>query len=144
MKKRLYLIILFTLLLILSISIGVSNINFIDVLKLDQDTWFLLLTSRVPRTIAIILTAVGLSISGLILQTISKNKFISPSIVGVTDSAQLGILLAYLLFGTLSLTFKLVFAFGFAVLGSFVFITILNKIKFKNDIYVPLDRKSVV
>ena len=138
MKKRLYLIMLFTLLLILSISIGVSHINFIDVLKLDQDTWFLLLTSRLPRTIAIILTAVGLSISGLILQTISKNKFISPSVVGVTDSAQLGILLAYLLFGTLSLTFKLVFAFGFAVLGSVVFITILNKIKFKNEIYVPL------
>lgn len=126
------------MLLITSIFIGVSDIKWLDVITLNEDAWFLLFTSRIPRTIAILLTAIGLSISGLILQTISRNKFISPSVVGVTDSAQLGILLAYLLFGTLSLAFKLVFAFGFAVLGSFVFITILNRIKFKNDIYVPL------
>ena len=138
MKKRLYLYLLFIVLLVMSIFVGVSDIKIQDIVSLNKEAWFLLWTSRIPRTLAIILTAVGLSISGLILQTISKNKFISPSVVGVTDSAQLGILLAYLLLGTLSLTFKLVFAFGFAVLGSFIFITILNKIKFKNEIYVPL------
>ncbi|MCU0105285.1 iron chelate uptake ABC transporter family permease subunit [Acholeplasma vituli] len=138
MKKRLYLYLLFIVLLVMSIFVGVSDIKIQDIVSLNKEAWFLLWTSRIPRTLAIILTAVGLSISGLILQTISKNKFISPSVVGVTDSAQLGILLAYLLLGTLSLTFKLVFAFGFAVLGSFMFITILNKIKFKNEIYVPL------
>lgn len=138
MKKRLYLYLLFIVLLVASMMIGVSDIKIKDIVSFDREAWFLLWTSRIPRTLSILLTAVGLSISGLILQTISKNKFISPSVVGVTDSAQLGILIAYLVFGTLSLTFKLVFAFGFAVLGSFVFITILNKIKFKNEIYVPL------
>ena len=138
MKKRLYLYLLFFVLLVASMMIGVSDIKIKDIVSFDREAWFLLWTSRIPRTLSILLTAVGLSISGLILQTISKNKFISPSVVGVTDSAQLGILIAYLVFGTLSLTFKLVFAFGFAVLGSFVFITILNKIKFKNEIYVPL------
>lgn len=138
MQKRLVLIGAFILLIIISISIGVAEIDLLSVLQFDQATWFLIWTSRIPRTISIILTAVGLSISGLILQTISKNKFISPSVVGVTDSAQLGILIAYLAFGTLSLTFKLSFAFVFAVLGSFVFISILQRIKFKNDIYVPL------
>lgn len=138
MQKRWVLIIIFILLVLTSISIGVAHIDIMLVLKMDKETWFLILTSRVPRTIAIIITATGLSISGLILQTIAKNKFISPSIVGVTDSAQLGLLIAYIAFGALSLSFKLVFAFGFAVLGSFVFLTILQKIKFKNDIYVPL------
>ena len=138
MRKRLVLIVTFILLIFISISIGVADIDLLSVLQFDQATWFLIWTSRVPRTISIVLTAVGLSISGLILQTISKNKFISPSVVGVTDSAQLGILIAYLAFGTLSMTFKLSFAFLFAVLGSFVFISILQRIKFKNDIYVPL------
>jgi len=138
MRKRLVLIVAFILLIFISISIGVADIDLLSVLQFDQATWFLIWTSRVPRTISIVLTAVGLSISGLILQTISKNKFISPSVVGVTDSAQLGILIAYLAFGTLSMTFKLSFAFLFAVLGSFVFISILQRIKFKNDIYVPL------
>ena len=119
MRKRLVLIVAFILLIFISISIGVADIDLLSVLQFDQATWFLIWTSRVPRTISIVLTAVGLSISGLILQTISKNKFISPSVVGVTDSAQLGILIAYLAFGTLSMTFKLSFAFLFAVLGSF-------------------------
>ncbi|MDY0210720.1 MAG: iron chelate uptake ABC transporter family permease subunit [Acholeplasma sp.] len=138
MKKRLVLIGSFIVLILISISIGVADINLIDVLSLDKEAWFLIVSSRVPRTVAIVVTAIGLSLSGLILQTISKNKFISPSVVGVTDSAQLGLLIAYLFFGSLSMSMKLGFAFVFAVLGSFVFITILQKIKFKNDIYVPL------
>jgi iron complex transport system permease protein len=138
MKKRVWLIIAFIVLIIASISIGVANITIKDIIKLDKEAWFLIWTSRVPRTVSIIVTAVGLSLSGLILQTISKNKFISPSVVGVTDSAQLGLLVAYLFLGSLSMTSKLLFAFMFAVIGSFVFITILQKIKFKNDIYVPL------
>lgn len=138
MKKRLILIIAFIILILISISIGVANIDFIGVITFDKETWFLITESRIPRTLSIVITATGLSLSGLILQTISKNKFVSPSVVGVTDSAQLGLLIAYILFGALSLTFKLAFSFVFAILGSFVFISILQKIKFKNDIYVPL------
>lgn len=118
--------------------VGVSSVTIKGLISLDKEMWFLIETSRLPRTITIILTAIGLSISGLILQTITNNKFVSPDIVGVTDSAKLGLIIGVLMFGSFSMQFRLLFAFLFAVIGSLGFIFILKKIKFKNDVYVPL------
>lgn len=72
--------------------VGVSNVTIKGLISLDKAMWFLIGASRLPRTITIILTAIGLSISGLILQTITNNKFVSPDVVGVTDSAKLGLI----------------------------------------------------
>ena len=118
--------------------VGVSNVTIKGLISLDKAMWFLIGASRLPRTITIILTAIGLSISGLILQTITNNKFVSPDVVGVTDSAKLGLIIGILMFGSFSLQFRLLFAFMFAVIGSIGFIFILRRIKFKNDVYVPL------
>jgi iron complex transport system permease protein len=118
--------------------VGVSNVTIKGLISLDKAMWFLIGASRLPRTITIILTAIGLSISGLILQTITNNKFVSPDVVGVTDSAKLGLIIGVLMFGSFSLQFRLFFAFMFAVIGSIGFIFILRRIKFKNDVYVPL------
>ena len=41
-----------------------------------------LMTSRVPRTAAIILAGVGMGVSGLIMQQLSRNKFVSPTTAG--------------------------------------------------------------
>jgi iron complex transport system permease protein len=118
--------------------VGVSNVTIKGLISLDKAMWFLIGASRLPRTITIILTAIGLSISGLILQTITNNKFVSPDVVGVTDSAKLGLIIGVLMFGSFSIQFRLLFAFMFAVIGSIGFIFILRRIKFKNDVYVPL------
>lgn len=118
--------------------VGVSNVTIKGLISLDKAMWFLIGASRLPRTITIILTAIGLSISGLILQTITNNKFVSPDVVGVTDSAKLGLIIGILMFGSFSIQFRLLFAFMFAVIGSIGFIFILRRIKFKNDVYVPL------
>lgn len=138
LKRRSILIILFIALTCISLIVGVSNITIKGLIELDKDMWFLISTSRVPRTITIILAAVGLSVSGLILQTITNNKFVSPDVVGVTDSAKLGLVIGVLMFGSFSMQFRLLFAFIFAVLGGLGFVFILKSIKFKNDVYVPL------
>ncbi|MCK9493269.1 MAG: iron chelate uptake ABC transporter family permease subunit [Acholeplasmataceae bacterium] len=138
MKRRWILIILFIGLSLVSLMVGVSNVTIKGLISLDKAMWFLIGASRLPRTITIILTAIGLSISGLILQTITNNKFVSPDVVGVTDSAKLGLIIGVLMFGSFSLQFRLLFAFMFAVIGSIGFIFILRRIKFKNDVYVPL------
>ena len=70
MKKR-YLFIVLIILCIASIFIGVTNININDILTFNIDKIEILLISRLPRLIAIIVAGVGLSISGLIMQQIS-------------------------------------------------------------------------
>ena len=50
---------------------------------------------------AIILAGAGMSIAGLIMQSLSRNKFVSPTTAGTLDSAKLGIMISMLFFQTL-------------------------------------------
>jgi len=136
--KRLFLILSFIILILLSLSIGVLKVSISDLITGDPQAWEVIWVSRIPRTIAIILTASSLSIAGLIMQAISRNKFISPSTAGTTNAAVLGVLVGYLVMGNQPVVLRSLFAFVFALLSTFIFMFMLKKIKFKNVIYVPL------
>lgn len=137
-KRRLFLLFVFIILLLISIKIGVIKFSYIDLIKGDENTLSLLFSSRLPRTLAIILSASSLSIAGLIMQSIGHNNFISPSTIGTSDAALFGILISYILFGSQSLSFKLTFAFIFAFISTLLLVRILNRLKLKEPIYVPL------
>lgn len=136
--KRWYLIALFSVLALTSLFIGVLDVSFMGLLKGDKQAWHILWISRIPRTMAIILTASALSIAGLMMQAISRNKFISPSTAGTTNAAILGVLIGYLVMGQQSLIVRSLFAFVFALISTLIFMMMLKKIKFKNVVYVPL------
>lgn len=137
--KRVGLDILFFGLLIVSLLIGAdTNVNLGNLLCLDADAWQIFWVSRVPRTVAIVLTASGLSVSGLIMQSISSNKFMSPSTSGTTDAAMLGVLMAYLFLKNQTHLVQMLFAFLFALASTILFMTILSKIQLRDAVYVPL------
>lgn len=139
MRRRLIITNIFVILTIASLLIGVSSkVNITSLLQGDKEAWKIFFTSRLPRTLVIILTASSLSIAGLIMQTISRNKFISPSTAGTTDAAALGVLISYLIMQSQNIYIKFIFAFVFALLSSMLFVFMINKIKFKNIIYIPL------
>ena len=62
--------------------------------------------SRVPRLISILIAGASLSICGLVMQQLSRNRFVSPTTAGTMDSARLGILMAMLFFPTASMLLK--------------------------------------
>lgn len=137
MKKR-YLVLALIILSIGSIFIGVKDVSPLSIFTLSKDQLQILLTSRVPRLVSIILAGMGMSIAGLIMQQLSRNKFVSPTTAGTMDSASLGIVLSLLLFTTASPLQKMTVAFIFALAGTFLFMKILEKIKFKDAIFIPL------
>ena len=124
--------------MLLSIRIGVLDFTYAKLFKLDQEALNILWISRIPRTVAIIISASAMSIAGLIMQSISRNKFISPSTAGTTNAAVLGVLIGYLIFGQQTIYVRTLFAFVFSLALTGVFMMMLKKIKFKNAIYVPL------
>jgi len=136
--RRFFLIIIFLILVIASLSVGILDVSLSDLIRFDQDAWNVIWISRLPRTIAIILTASSLSIAGLIMQAISRNKFISPSTAGTTNAAILGVLIGYLIMGNQPVIIRSIFAFVFAMVSTLFFMLMLKRIKFKNVIYVPL------
>lgn len=137
MKKR-YLIIALIILSIASIFIGVNDIKPTDIFNLTDEQIQILIISRIPRVISIIIAGTSISIAGLIMQQLSRNKFVSPTTAGTMDSARLGILVAIMVFADASPIQKMIVAFAFALLGTFIFMKILEKIKYKDTIFVPL------
>lgn len=137
MKKR-YLILLLTILSLISLFLGVKDINFLDIINGNEESVRIFVLSRLPRLITIVVTGMGMSIAGLIMQQISKNKFVSPTTGATMDAAQLGIVICMLAIPGAKLITKTIVAFVFALIGTFMFMRIINKIQFKNIIFVPL------
>ncbi|MEW4326748.1 ABC transporter permease [Rossellomorea marisflavi] len=137
MKKR-YLLIFLILLSALSLFVGVSSISPADLLRGRTDEVEVFLVSRLPRLVAILLAGAGMSIAGLIMQSLSRNKFVSPTTAGTMDATRLGILVSMIIFVEASTMEKLLVAFAFAMAGTFLFMQILDRIKFKDAVFIPL------
>lgn len=137
MKKR-YLFIALILLSFLSLFVGVSSISPMDLLDFQSEKTEIFLISRLPRLVAILLAGAGMSIAGLIMQQLSRNKFVSPTTAGTLDATRLGILVSMLLFTNASTFEKMIVAFVFALAGTLLFMQILDRIKFKDAIFIPL------
>ncbi|MGM8215495.1 ABC transporter permease [Bacillaceae bacterium W0354] len=137
MKLR-YLIIALIVFSFASLFIGASNIHVFELFNMSDLQKQIFLQSRVPRLISIIIAGAGMAIAGLIMQQLSRNKFVSPTTAGTMDSARLGILVSLLIFSSASPIQRATTAFIFALLGTFLFMKILEKIKFKDAIFIPL------
>lgn len=122
----------------ISLFIGVIRINLDDIFSLSATQLEIILLTRIPRLVVILLTGMSLSICGLIMQQLTQNKFVSPTTAGTMDCAKFGILISLIFFAGASFFTQALIASIFALLGSFIFIQILRKIKLKDVIFVPL------
>ncbi|MGF7453022.1 ABC transporter permease [Mannheimia massilioguelmaensis] len=138
MIRRRYLVLLLLILSLLSLFLGVSTVNLQGLLQFNMEQWQVFLISRVPRLVSILIAGSALSICGLVMQQLSRNRFVSPTTAGTMDSARLGILIAMLLFPSASMLLKTSIAIMVAFLGTLLFMSILSRLKFKDTIFVPL------
>lgn len=122
----------------ISVFIGVKDISVTDIFHADEEQKLILTVSRIPRTISLVLAGIGLSVSGLILQQITQNKFVSPTTAGTLDAAKLGLLIAFLWVPEGGLFNKALTAFAFTFVASLVFLNITDRIRYRNIIFVPL------
>ena len=86
MKLR-YLWIALFVLSVISIFVGVQDLTPLDLFRLGDGQSLILLSSRLPRLISIIIAGSSISICGLIMQQLSRNKFVSPTTAGTMDAA---------------------------------------------------------
>lgn len=135
---RILLVLIVLILSFISVFVGVKDISIWNIGQLDSDELLVIFVSRIPRMIAVLIAGVGMSISGLIVQQISLNKFVSPTTMGTLDACKMGILFSILLFPSGGIIYKMIFSFTIALLASIVFLKIASKIKMRNIIFVPL------
>ena len=129
---------LLILLCAVSLMLGSKQTSLIALFNFTNDAWLTLTASRIPRLIALVLTGVGLSVSGVILQHIVRNKFVEPATSGGLDAAKLGILVSLTMLPNASTSSKMIFALVFCFAASLLFILIISRIKFKSAVLIPV------
>ncbi|MED3884890.1 ABC transporter permease [Priestia aryabhattai] len=132
------LILVFAVLAVSSLFVGVQDLSAMDLFHLTKEESQTLFFSRFPRLLSIIMAGMTLSICGLIMQQITRNKFVSPTTAGTMDWARLGVLISLLVFASASPLLKMSIAFIFSLAGNLLFMRILDRIKFNDTIYIPL------
>ena len=121
-----------------SLFVGVLDVSLSGLLSGDMEQIEIFLISRLPRLLAILCTGVGMSVAGLIMQQLCMNKFVSPTTGATISSAQFGILLALLFMPKSTLWGRALFAFVFAIAGTWIFVWFIQRIQFKDVVMVPL------
>lgn len=86
------------LLLLLNISLGSVSIPIKDVFNSligensSKETWnYIIINYRLPKAITAIIVGIGLSISGLLMQTLFRNPLAGPDVLGLSSGSSLGV-----------------------------------------------------
>ncbi len=102
-KHFLFLSILLILFLLLNISLGSVSIPIKDIFNsltggiASKDSWqTIILNFRLPKAITAIMVGSGLSICGLLMQTLFRNPLAGPFVLGISSGASLGVALLIL------------------------------------------------
>ncbi len=123
----------------LSVAIGAGDFSFAGLLAGTQSTdWQLLVVSRLPRTLALLLAGMSLAVAGLIMQMLVRNRFVEPSTAGTIEAATLGVLALALLAPDTPVFGKMLVAAAFAMAGTFLFLGLLRRIPLRSPYLVPL------
>ena len=128
-------VLLLLALMLASLLVGVADLSW-SALS-DQD-WLILLASRLPRTLALVLCGTSLAVSGLIMQMLVRNRFVEPGTTGKLEAATLGLLLMALFAPGLSVFTKMLVAALCALGGSLLFMALLRAIPLRSVVMVPL------
>jgi len=119
-------------LFLVNLSLGSVNIPFKDVVQAltggeaTKSTWeYIVLNYRLPKAITALLVGMGLSLSGLLMQTLFRNPLAGPYVLGLSSGASLGVAFIILGAGILPSFLGSIFSSSYGVviastLGSFL------------------------
>ncbi len=118
-------------------SVHIPVCAILDILlgkEVEKTSWAnIVIHSRIPQAITALLAGASLSVSGLMLQTLFQNPLAGPSILGVSDGANLGVAVIMLYFGG-----SVGSVIGGAFFGAIIVLTLIVyfSAKVKNNIMV--------
>lgn len=123
-----------------SLFVGVSDVTLATLFGPDASgqAALVMLASRVPRTLALLLAGAGMAVAGLIMQMLARNRFVEPSTAGTAEAAVLGMLAASLLAPDLPVFARMLVAALFALAGTGLFLAILHRMPLRSPLVVPL------
>lgn len=94
--------------------------------------------SRLPRTLAVLLSGAGLAAGGLLMQLIVHNRFVEPNTTGTSEGAAIGLLITALFFPEWPLLARMGLATLCAVASMLLFLRMTRHLPLKDPLLLPL------
>ncbi|MEJ6528809.1 ABC transporter permease [Exiguobacterium sp. USCH10] len=126
----------FTAIIVLSLAVLSLFTGVYDLSRTDGFDMFWI--TRVPRTVALMLTGAAMAMAGLVMQLITQNRLVEPTTTGTLEWAGLGLLTVYLLVPAPSLMMRMTGAIVFSFIGTMVFFWFLRSVKLRSSLIVPI------
>ncbi|MFI2857342.1 ABC transporter permease [Paenibacillus sp. JSM ZJ436] len=104
----------------------------------QEDGWEMFWITRVPRTIALMLTGAAMAMSGLVMQLVTQNRLVEPTTTGTIEWAGLGLLVVYVLIPAPTLVERMTGAILFSFVGTMVFFLFLRRVRLRSSLIVPI------
>lgn len=113
------------LLMVLSVSVGVTFVPFSEVVESFTDfqntnQHLIVQTTRVPRTVIAVAVGASLAVAGAIMQALTRNPLASPSTLGVNQGASLFIVLSVTMFSVTAIMPLMIAGFAGAAFAIFL------------------------
>lgn len=118
-------------LVITSLFVGVYDLR-------SEGGWEMFQITRVPRTLALVLSGAAMAVGGVVLQQLTQNRFVSPTTAGTSEWAALGLLISVIVVPSASMSLRMVLASLSAFIGTMVFMAILRRVQLRTTLIVPI------
>lgn len=117
-----------------SLFIGVGEVSLASVFEDPQ----MLVVSRLPRTIAALLTGASIAVAGVILQLLVRNRFVEPATTGTSEAAILGLLAVTIWAPAWPILGKMIVAAAAALCGTLGFLALTRRLPPEQPLLIPL------
>lgn len=104
----------------------------------QEDGAWMFLVTRLPRTLALILSGAGMAITGMIMQMVTQNRFVEATTTGTVEWAGLGLILVYIFFPSPSILQRMTGAVIFSFIGMTIFFLFLKRVALTSSLIVPI------
>jgi len=132
----------FAILCLASLLVGVKEVSWGAMFAESDDVWLTLTASRLPRLMTLVLTGAGLSVCGVVLQQMVRNRFVEPGTTGALDAAKLGILVSLVCMPAAGTPARMLFALAFCLLASGLYVALIARVVTRlhtaNTVLVPV------
>lgn len=121
-----------------SLTIGAKDIHWDRLWLLSSTDWTVLLASRLPRLLTVLLAGIGLATCGVILQHIVRNRFVEPATSGGLAAAKLGILLVVIHAPDQTPLIKALGSMAICLVAIGAFVAMISRIPLKDPVLIPI------
>lgn len=120
-----------------SLMTGASSV---DILRAggDPQALLVLMESRLPRTLAVVLTGAALAVAGVVIQSLVRNRFVGPETAGTAEGAALGLLLVTILWPASPVWLRMAAASLCAMATTALFLAIIRRLPVREVMLVPI------